>query len=330
MANRRRRRNQQDQSDSEPDESMVTIINGTASTPRPTTRSMEHNQQHNQQQIIIPNGYRLVPDNGSGHHDNDHMDFSSHSKINVQVYKGLNDKLTIENWFKRFEIISDYYKWNNDKKIIMLGNYLEDDALNWYLENLEINDWNELKENLISRFSLGSADPMIEFVEYKYDFKVGIKDYFEKKRRLGILAKLNESQIIPIMIQGLNYQFKSHFVTVQPKSYSEFYRIAKAIEDNLNDNFKNRIKIKNNTIKKSSEIKSLIKKKPPSACRICESLGYKNRFHWANECKNKNKNQNSNSKQVTNTLTHNKQANLIDRNESDLNEYPILENITLN
>ena len=320
----RRRRNQREQLDSEQDDTMVTIINGTSSTPRPITRSMERNQQ----QTIIPNGYRLVPD-GSGQPDNNDMEFTSHSKINLQFYRGLNDKLTIENWFKRYELISNYYKWSNDRKIIMLGNYLEDDALNWYLENCETNDWNELKQNLISRFSLGSADPMTEFVEYKYDFKIGIKEYFEKKRRLGTLAKLNEAQIIPIMVQGLNYQFKNYFVTVQPKSYAEFYRIAKAIEDNLNDSFKNRVKVKNNTVKKANETRGTIKKKPPSACRICESLGYKNRFHWASECRNRNKNQNTNIKQAPNTFA-NKQVNLIDKNETDLNEYPILENLTLN
>ena len=64
------------------------------------------------------------------------------------------------------------------------------------------------------------------------------------------------------MVQGLNYQFKNHFVTVQPKSYAEFYRIAKAIEDNLNDNFKNRAKIKNNTFTKANEKKYNQKETP--------------------------------------------------------------------
>ena len=63
---------------------------------------------------------------------------------------------------------------------------------------------------------------MTEFVEYKYDFKIGIKGHFEKKRRLSILAKLNESQIISIMVQELNYQFKSHFVAVQPNHMLNF------------------------------------------------------------------------------------------------------------
>ena len=75
----------------------------------------------------------------------------------------------------------------------MLGNFLEDYALNWYLENCDIESWSELKTNLEARFSLGSVDSMTEFVEYKYDLKIGIKEYVENKRRLGILAKLSES-----------------------------------------------------------------------------------------------------------------------------------------
>src|SRR5882757_3040630 len=60
---------------------------------------------------------------------------SSKSKPKLQIYKGLNDKVSIENWLKRYEMIAKYYKWKNDTKIVMLGNYLEDDALNWYIEN---------------------------------------------------------------------------------------------------------------------------------------------------------------------------------------------------
>ena len=43
------------------------------------------------------------------------------SKVHVQIYKGFNDKLSIENWFKRFELIAKLKKWNQNEKIIMLG-----------------------------------------------------------------------------------------------------------------------------------------------------------------------------------------------------------------
>lgn len=248
------------------------------------------------------------------------------SKVHVQIYKGYNDKLSIENWFKRFELIAKLQKWNDSEKIIMLGNFLEDDALNWYLENCDTENWFELKANLEARFSLGTIDPMTDFVNLKYDFKLGLKDYFEKKRRLGVLAKLKESQIVPIMIQGLHAKFKSHFLAVQPQNYIEFYRIAKAIEDNLNENFrvdKNKNNSKNKLNDKKLNDNKSLKKKPPSACRICEKLGFKGRFHWANECKNKYKKVDSNQN------TNIKQVNVTEKSD-DETDYPILQNINLN
>lgn len=269
-------------------------------------------------------------DNGSSHsldiEINQGNKNSINSKVVVQIYKGFSDKLSIDNWFKRFELIAKLKQWNDNEKIIMLGNFLEDDALNWYLENCETENWFDLKSNLIARFSLGTVDPMTDFVNFKYDFKLGMKHYFERKRQLGVLAKLSESQIVPIMVQGLHPKFKSHFIAVQPKTYIEFYRIAKAIEDNLNESFKvdkNKNNYKSNVNDKKLNDHKIIKKKPPSACRICERLGFNNRFHWASDCKNKNKKVDSN--QNTNT----KQVNVTERNDDDV-DYPILQNINLN
>ncbi len=36
-----------------------------------------------------------------------------------------------------FEMLCMYYNWSEQKKILMLGNFLEDEALNWYLENTD-------------------------------------------------------------------------------------------------------------------------------------------------------------------------------------------------
>ena len=56
----------------------------------------------------------------------------------------------------------------------------------------------------------------------RYNFKTGLKDHFERKKQFGVLAKLTEQQIIPIMINGLHPKFKVHFVTVQTQIYAEF------------------------------------------------------------------------------------------------------------
>ena len=89
----------------------------------------------------------------------------------------------------------------------MVGHLLEDQPLNHYLEICHVNDWNEIKNNLISRFSIGTCNPMNDLVDLRYNFKIGLKDYFERKKQLGVLAKLTEQQIIPIMINGLHLKF---------------------------------------------------------------------------------------------------------------------------
>ena len=63
-------------------------------------------------------------------------------------------------------------------------NFLVNDALNWYLENCDTENWFELKANSEARFILGTIDPITDFVNLKYDFKISLKDYFEKKCRL--------------------------------------------------------------------------------------------------------------------------------------------------
>ena len=90
-------------------------------------------------------------------------------------------------------MISNFYKWREPKRVVMLGNYLEDDALNWYIENTDTDNWETVKEKLISRFGVQTVEPIVEFFNLKYDLKVGIKEYFEQKRRFGVLARLTEN-----------------------------------------------------------------------------------------------------------------------------------------
>ena len=41
----------------------------------------------------------------------------------IQVFKGTKDKISIENWLKRFEMISQYYNWIGEKQILSIGVY---------------------------------------------------------------------------------------------------------------------------------------------------------------------------------------------------------------
>ena len=76
------------------------------------------------------------------------IDSNSKSKPKLQIFKGIGDKVTIENWIKRFEMLAVHYKWSDKSKIVMLGNYLEDDALNWYIESYLDDNFAEMKLKL--------------------------------------------------------------------------------------------------------------------------------------------------------------------------------------
>ena len=249
-------------------------------------------------------------------------------KPKLQIFKGCGDKISIENWLKRFEMLAKYYKWSENSKIVMIGNYLEDDALNWYIENSN-DSYYELKVKLNNRFGIESVEPIVEFVNIRYNIKSGIKEYFENKRRYGNLAKLTEEQMIPIMINNLHPKMTDCFTAVKPKTFSEFYTIAKTAENNLK-RFMNRMPNTNtnnfiNDKQKQTENKANNpnKRKPPNPCRICENLGFKNRFHWSNECRNK-------CKQNPQNIAKLKAINSIESNSEENSEENDIKNINLN
>lgn len=44
---------------------------------------------------------------------------SAKSKPKLQIFRGLNDKVSIENWLKRFEMLGKYYNWSESDKIVV-------------------------------------------------------------------------------------------------------------------------------------------------------------------------------------------------------------------
>ena len=245
----------------------------------------------------------------------------SKSKPKLQIFKGFEDRVSIENWLKRFEMIAKYYSYTNKDKVVMLGNYLEDDALNWYIENSNDFNFDNLKVKLIARFGIETVEPIVEFFNLKYDIKSGIKEYFESKRRYGNSAKLTEQQMIPIMIQGLHPKMIDSFVAVKPQTFSEFYTIAKTAENNFkrNSNFSSK-NVENRVKNIPNNEQTKIKKKPPNPCKICEGLGHKNRFHWAQDCRNKSTKTNTNTVSNPKINVIQNETNNALQSENDINK----------
>ncbi|RWS01610.1 Retrotransposable element Tf2 protein type 1-like protein [Dinothrombium tinctorium] len=137
--------------------------------------------------------------------DNDFIEL----KPKIQVFKGLDDKVTIHNWLKRYEMLSEYFGWDERRKIIMLGNYLEDDALNWYIENCVNINFEQTKESLVERFGIPVVEPIVEFMNLKYDINTGLDTISDFKLRISKEFKieqfLNENKKVIIKEIVSNY-----------------------------------------------------------------------------------------------------------------------------
>ena len=116
----------------------------------------------------------------------------SHKEPKFQKYKGPSSDIAIENWIKAYELIAKHYKWDEKDKVIYLTNYLKGEALNWFMESSDDEDeWEEVKENLIDSYGNQTCDPTKAMVELIYDSKIGIKRYFEEKKKPGVRAKMS-------------------------------------------------------------------------------------------------------------------------------------------
>ena len=217
----------------------------------------------------------------------------------LQPFDGKSDAFPIENWLNRYQHIATHHAWNEEKRCLMLGNYLKDDALAWYLDSSDIQSWDALRTKIIQRFGVPTVEPIVDFFYLKYDPKLGFKDYFEKKRRLGNLSKLSSEQMIPIMVQGLTQNMISVFTTVKPKTLDEFYQIGQTAEKNCN-RFKPIL-----SDKKFDQKPKHYTNKPPRPCKICEKLGYQGRYHWMSDCRNKGKSPSNKSANIVKTDSEN-------------------------
>ena len=239
------------------------------------------------------------------------------SRPNIQFFKGDQDKVSIENWLKRYNQIATFYKWTDDMKSIMPGNYLKDDALNYYIELPDQIPWEEVVLKMSNRFGICTTEPIVEFVHTIYDPKKGLKDYFERKRRLGFLSNLTEKQMIPLFIDALPPYLSVVFGGFKPLSLDAFYEAASRAETNNHRKYKTNEAPKQAISKSMTNTKINGKKKPPGACRICEELGYPGRMHWVNDCFNKGKQKSTKVERPSKTV------NIIEKTASE-------ENLNLN
>ena len=208
------------------------------------------------------------------------------NSISIDHFQGAVSKVSTKNWFYRYEMLASRNKWSDSDRVFMLGHFLKEEANEWYISTVRKNEglvFEEMKELLLQRFDIKLVKPLVEFFRLRYDPMKGIRNYFEKKRELGINAQLTEKQIVILMIDGLSPALASFFTTVKPQGMDEFFNIARQAESNLK--LTEVVKVHSTHIDRRAYPQK--RKLPPSPCRICENKGLPGGTHWANECRNR-------------------------------------------
>jgi len=198
------------------------------------------------------------------------------------------------------------------KQIILAATYLM--KRNWFLGEIleDLFTWEEICDSLESRFTIHTSDPFKEFSNLKLHQFDSVTKYFNAKRKLGHQSKLTETQIISGLTLGLNRSFETLMVLKDITTLQEWLQTAEKIASlqefnvfeskqkttNARSNFQNQkvrpvitqitntppnfsgsknypTKVMSNNVRPNT--KSNL---PTSPCRICESQGVKNQFHW--------------------------------------------------
>ena len=275
-------------------------LKATASAQQPQEFSMDISRPSNHDPMEPPVGSSrpvTIIERASGLPLNNSLNSFSIplDSIVVPDFHGDACEIAIENWLDRFEELAKIRNLDDNRKILAIGNFLKAEALDWYMTTRKHHNdlsYEKLKSLFIGRFGLRLLNPVIEFARLRYDSSKGILDYYKNKRRLGTLAGLSESHIISFMIEGLPNYLSASFVSIQPLTMDHFYEIASKAEANskLRETCRGDTLIakKNSSKPQFHSLPQKRKFKPPSLCRICENLGFKNRYHWSQDCFNRN------------------------------------------
>ena len=161
---------------------------------------------------------------------------SSSKEINVlQIpkYNGSKDSIPIKKWLALYEKISN--KSKND----CLYQYLEGEALKWYLTEIFEEDisWKEAKEAMTQRFENTTVDPFRKFIHFRLGNKQTIQEYFEQKQKLGQQAGLAKHHIISGLTDGLPPKYELYLIG-KIENFPDWLTAASKIENCIQREYK--------------------------------------------------------------------------------------------
>ncbi|XP_050530186.1 uncharacterized protein LOC126907531 [Daktulosphaira vitifoliae] len=201
-------------------------------------------------------------------------------------------------WIEQFENECKRHKINNNKKIEALRFFLDGSSKDWYESNLKkigpVN-WDEWKSSFLIIFVDKGWINVRKAFNYKY-LGGSLVDYALTKERLCLEAEKNATVMsrINLIVVGLSLEIQDELdretITTMEKLVTELAKLEgsvrtkkKEVASSTNSSIKTE-NFKGRTEEQKKKISETFKK----PCYMCESLGWRNRFHPTTECRNKN------------------------------------------
>ena len=177
------------------------------------------------------------PDSDSEISFGQHSDYAVKSgTIHFQKFKD-DGTISASCWIKLLEKKLTVMKVDAEQFICFIDEYLEGNALNWYInkfgdteENLT---WSDFKKEFLKQFETLIADPFSSFIHRRFNFNETLEDYFKDKTRLALLAKLSTSQVISGLNDGLPRKFQPYLAMTDFQDTDEWLRKMFRLEQAL-------------------------------------------------------------------------------------------------
>lgn len=210
----------------------------------------------------------------------------------LQRFSGAKSKIKISSWIALFEVICNKMKVTTDSdKVILLMEYLEEEALQWFADeiatNLDTIKWDETVEAIKKRFGDRTIDPVLAAQRRRLQKTETVQAYFEDKMYHLRKTGLQESSMAEMLTDGMPPHYRIPLIAATIFNTSDWLSKAVRLESSfgtykpMNQDTNQQRPITVNMVEDKKGKKS--KKQPSEPCRYCKKQN-KTEYHWHADC----------------------------------------------
>lgn len=231
-------------------------------------------------------------------------------KIKLQKFDGSEKSVTVDAWFRLFEIVVQDVPTAKDK-IEQLISYLQGDALEYFALVIapKINEltYEQAKDKFVFRFSPDCVSPLISAQRMHQQKGTPVRKYFDQKLALLQKTSLKEYEIVESLTDGLLPEYRQFLPSARCKTLDAWVEIVSnleadpAIKARYGHGQLSSIGVPTTNCiiqhckgcgsgESSSVQKHLMRQgkekgsdRPSEPCRFCTAAG-KRFFHWHKDC----------------------------------------------